>query len=153
MTSSWAEDAAKRLRKSQETKRQQDAVMLEKRQLLQEQGPNLWAQVKEFVNTKILEFNKNYDQVVLRAKEQADGEFRVQFQLAEIVTELRAKFKATSSQQALTWTYDGAINRDHKTGSCSLHVHPSATVAFQDDTGSVSPESVADKMLDGLIPD
>jgi hypothetical protein len=153
MSSNWAADAAGRLRKSQETKRQQDDVMLERRQLLKEQGPNLWAQVREFLKTKVLEFNKNYGQVVLRAKDIKEGEFDVQFQLAGAINEMRARFEATSSKQALTWTYNGVINRDEKAGSCSLQVHPPATVAFQDDTGPLTPEAVADKMLDGLIPD
>ena len=153
MSSDWAADAAERLRKSQETKRQQDAVMLERRQLLREQGPNLWAQVRELLKTKVLEFNRNYGQMVLRAKDTKEGEIDVQFQLAGTVNDMRARFEATSSQQALTWTYSGAINRDQKAGSCSLHVHPPATVVLQDETGPLTPEAVADKMLDGLIPD
>ncbi len=152
MSSNWAADAAERLRKSQETKRQQDAVMLERRQLLKEQGPNLWIQVREFLKTKVLEFNKNYGQMVLRAMDTKEGEFDVKFQLEGTVSEMRARFEATSSQQALTWTYSGAINRDQKAGSCSLHVHHPATVVFQDDVGPLTPEAVADKMLDGLIP-
>ena len=153
MSSDWAANAAEKLRKSQETKRQQDDVMLERRQLLKEQGPSLWAEVREFLKTKVLEFNKNYDQMVLRATDIKIGEFDVKFQLAGTVTEMRARFEATSSQQALTWTYSGAINRNEKAGSCSLQVHPPATVVFQDDTGPLTPEAVADKMLDGLIPD
>ena len=153
MSSNWEADAAERLRKSQETKRQQDAVMLERRQLLREQGPNLWAQVREFMKTKVSGFNKNYGQTVLRATDTKEGEFDVRFQLAGTVTDMRARFEATSSKQALTWTYSGAINRNEKAGSCSLQVHPPATVAFQDDTGPLTPEAVADKMLDGLILD
>ena len=153
MSSNWATDAAERLRKSQATKRQQDAVMLERRQLLKEQGPNLWAQVREFLKTKVLEFNKNYDQVVLRATDTKEGEFDVKFQLEGTFTDMHARFEPTSSQQALNWTYSGAINRDEKTGSCSLQVHPPATVVFQNDTCPLTPEAVAEKMLDGLIPD
>ncbi|MHB2007652.1 MAG: hypothetical protein ACYCOX_06340 [Acidobacteriaceae bacterium] len=130
MSSDWAADAAERLRKNQETKRQQDNVMLERRQLLKEQGPSLWAHVREFLTTKVLEFNKNYGEMVLRVTDRKEGEFDVKFQLAGTVTHLRARFEATSSQQALSWTYSGAINRSQKAGSCSLQVHPPATVVF-----------------------
>ena len=153
MSSNWAANAAARLRKSQETRQQQDAVMLERRILLNEQGPNLWSQVRECVNTKILDFNRNYGEMVLRSREQNDGEFRVQFELAGAVTDLRSKFEATSSQEALTWTYAGTISRSQKAGSCSLQIKAPATVMFQDDTGPLTPDEVADKMLDGLIPE
>lgn len=157
MSSKWAADAAERLRQRQQIKQQQDALMLEQRKLRTEQGPNLWAEVCEFVKQRCIELNANYGSVIVRVKDVKLGELDARFELNGVVVDLHSTFEPSSSQKALNWSYSNIVKgakagkNSDVGGSCSLDVSPSGRVVFHDGDNQRTPESIAQEMLNGLI--
>src|SRR5271157_2597049 len=133
MSSNWAAEAAEKLRKRQQTKQQRDELLLEKRRLFAEQGPNLWDQVRERVTSECLELNEKRGSAVVYVKDLKMGELDVRFEFNGVVTKLHCTFEVTSSQKALNWSYSDVVRgnktkRDNTGGSCSLDVSEAGIV-------------------------
>jgi hypothetical protein len=151
MATGWGVDAAAKLRARLENKELKNNVLLEKRNLLKEQGPGLWIELCEFAKAKCLELNANYRSVVIRVKDTVLNEMEVLFEWDGVKADVKINFEPTSSRTALTWVYGGQVSKQTKNGSCPLLIDKDGTVGFQQGITSRTPESLAEEMLNGLI--
>jgi hypothetical protein len=146
MSEEWGIDAAKKLRERQAKKQLDNKTLLEKRQRLEEQGPNLWIELSELVKQKCLDFNENYGKAVLFVKDTVANQLEVRFECDQVPIFLYVSFEATSSQKALSWRYSGNVGKEAKNSAYPLLIESDGKVGFQ-----YSLETLAEKMLDGLI--
>ena len=147
MSTNWGIEAAKKLKERDSERWRNEETQREHRKRMEEQGPNLWIELCEFIKQKCVELNENYGAVVIFVKDTRLNHLEARFEHSGGITTLEVKFEATTSQKALSWTYGGNKGRNAKSGSCQLFVNPDGRVTFQQTT----PESLADVILDGLI--
>jgi hypothetical protein len=118
--------------------------------LRREQGPHLWAEVIEQVRKKCDELNANYGTPVIEVTIPQSGKLVVHLLVDGARTTLMATFDANSSKAALSWAYSN--NRSE--GGYRLLISGD-NVGFNDGGSAVlgftSPETVATRMLDGLV--
>jgi hypothetical protein len=152
MSESWAFEAAERLRKRVAKIEVKEKVLLEKRNLLEEQGPNLWMGLCEAVKQKCLDLNRDYGSVVVRVKDTVSNQLSVRFELEGTITDLTINFHVTSSERALSWGYSSVSGGQYPQGGlCSLFVDLNGRVGFMQTHLSRTPENLAENMLSGLI--
>jgi hypothetical protein len=151
MSEKWALEAAEKLRARTAKQQVTDKVLLEKRNLLQEQGPHLWILLCEAVKEKCLELNRHYGSVVVRVKDTVQDQMDVRFELEGNIIDLRLNFKVTSSERALTWSYTIHSGNSPIGGFCNLFVDHAGRVGFMQTHLSRTPEFLAEEMLNGLL--
>lgn len=64
MSDNWASEAAKKLKQRDTSQVQRDSAMLERRKLIEEQGPALWLRVRDHVKNLCKELNTEYGEQV-----------------------------------------------------------------------------------------
>jgi hypothetical protein len=151
MSERWAIKAADRLRRMVANKQVSDKVLLEKRNLLEEQGPALWIMLCGSVKDKCLELNRTYGSVIVRVKDTELNRLDVRFELEGTSADLLISFEVTSADRALTWGYSIRDGKSPKGGFCPLFVDQNGRVGFMQAMLSRTPESLAEEMLNGLI--
>src|SRR5271155_5067550 len=61
----WGKEAASRIRTTAEAQAQESAAQLHRQKLRNEQGPRLWAVVRDHVKTKCASLNREYGEEIL----------------------------------------------------------------------------------------
>jgi hypothetical protein len=146
MEDNWAAKAASKLRQQDQQNAQNDAVTLEKRKLIEEQGPALWMAVREHVRKLCGELNTDYGQHVVIVQDGPIRELNVQFRHAGRMNTLNAECDMTTAPNALKWSYSSSPVKT----SYSLYPN-NGVVIFQNSMVPSTPVSIARQMLDGLI--
>jgi hypothetical protein len=117
---------------------------------LEEQGPALWRQVREYVKRECGSLNADYGGDIAVVQEGPTHELHVELRHAGNISELNASFDISTSPDALRWSYAGPATRMARGGQYSLRVN-AGTVIFQNSLTPSTPESIARQMLDGLL--
>ena len=149
MSSNWAADWSRKLRNREQSSDQQNATLLERRRLLEEQGPQLWQELREAVKASAMALNDNYGDTVLAVNDKVN-EVAVRLRHLGKVRDLHITFKTTSAD-ALTWFHAGDMSPNSKSGSCSLAVDVAGRVVFKDGLNTRTPQNLAEEMLNGLL--
>ena len=115
MSSEWAVEAVKSLRKRQASERQQSGAMFEKRKLLREQGDRLWKEIGRHVVELADDFNAEIGSKAISVLPGAPTELQCALTVVRprgeelLASSMRARLK-----DALHWTYDGGGTKAKK---------------------------------------
>lgn len=153
MASNWGAKASERLCRQQQRQQMEKQIRLENRTLIQEQAPNLQIELWEYIKQKCVELNKSYGAVVARVKDTVLNRLDVRLELDGSTRDLTVKFEVTTSQRALQWEYSGDFDGSAKRDTSSLYIQKDGTVVFRKGEEIRTPESLAEEMLDGLLPE
>jgi hypothetical protein len=148
--SDWSRGAANKLRERVQREDNESAILVEKRKLLDEQGPGLWQQICEDVKKLCKELNADYGQDIAVVEACSVRDLKVELRHAGNMSELKANFTTSTSPDALKWSYAGPAARMGRGGQYSLYVD-AGRVSFQNSVKASTPESIAKEMLDGLL--
>ena len=148
MSSEWAVEAVKGLRKRHALQQQQSGAMFERRKLLQEQGDILWKQVRQHVAELAEEFNAEIGSKAISVLPGPLNELQVRIAVLTMRKELLAEFDASSVQEALHWSYDRGSTKGRQ---YELFVNEYGVVSIGPGQTTRSPETIATEMLDGLL--
>jgi hypothetical protein len=148
MSDNWAATAADKLRKRDEAKIQEDAVLLQKDKLRMEQSPALWEEIRNFVKVKCDELNTHYGDNIAEADLGSPTKLTAHILVDRQRRTLTASFHPTSSPKALNWYYE---NKKIIQGSSYGLAVVGDRVVFQSGMAPSTPESIARQMLDGLL--
>lgn len=150
MSSEWAVEAVKRLRKQQESERQQSGAMFEKRKLLREQGDRLWKEIGRHVVKLADDFNAEIKSKAISVLPGAPTELHVRLDVASAEKELLARFNAGSANDALHWTYDGGGTKAQEY-QLFVNEYGAVSIGSGQNQNTKTPEVIAMEMLDGLL--
>ncbi len=130
MSGTWGEDAAEKMRKREQHIEVQNKVLLEKRKLLEEQGPGLWQEVRNQVKKLCAELNSCYGKEIATIRVGQTRELHIELYASGTMSELNASFEPSSSSEALQWSYSGPAARIARGGKYYLYVD-NGSVVFQ----------------------
>ena len=149
MTDDWASEKAKELRQRVAASERRDALQLDHRRLIEEQGPALWQTLREKVKSLCADLNREYHKEVVVFMVTANDQLQVRFSLGGGISELFAEFSVTTGD-ALTYRFAGpAQSQSHGT---SYRLYPiNGTVHFTRSINATAPEDIAKEMIDGLL--
>jgi len=147
----WGSRAAKRFRQQLDSHNQSKAALVQEDTIRQEQGPRLWAKVRESVKSLCDRFNTEFGSGIARFMVTPNTELHVQLTVPTGGTrELMARFKVTSADDALVWKTTGNKVDGEYGGEYALDIQQQGKVVFR---GMIveTPEFIAEKMLDALL--
>jgi len=147
MASDWSKRVALEIKQSRLGAQRNSDVLLERRRLFEEQGPTRWREVCNAVQVSISEVNAELTAPVFTYQNLSTTSFSVTRYGKALGDKLTADFTVNSSI-ALFWKYEG---RSQDTGSCTLAIGDNGQVLFEFKGQGISPEILAQKMLDGLV--
>ena len=149
MSYNWAAEKAQIVRNLVAAKKAEGGLLRERRRLLQEQGPILWQEISNQVQTLCEQFNAEYKEHTLQFTQTSTKSFRVRFSTDHLENDLIAEFEVNASPYALKWGY---TEGNSKGGNFALSIN--------DQTGKVqlgyvfihaTPVEIAKQMLDDLL--
>ena len=151
MSDSWANEAAKKLKLRTERMAHSQAAMLEKRKLIEEQGPALWRSVREKVKQMCTDLNRECGVQVVTFAVGQTSEISVLFRHGGVSRELKATCAVSTSPDAVEWYYLAEEGEGEIRGQTySFHVADDRVV-FQNSLVPSTPDSIARQMMDGLL--
>ena len=139
----WASKTLKILEDRRESKRIQEQVFLEKRQIQKAHGLPLWRQVKQIAENNCAAFNLEAGNDALVVETTKEAIFRVAANIDEHPGTLHASFDEKTGK--LSWHGGG------KHGECSLVVTDDGEARFQDSGHQITPTSIAEQMLSAVV--
>jgi hypothetical protein len=149
MSDGWASEAAARLRSQRESRKQENAVLLEHSNLRKEQGPELWNDLRKQVEAMVDSLNAEYGQPVAVVQCGKSGEFIVRLTADPAKErEMKASFAVSTAANALNWYTSG--HKENSSGKCSLVIQ-GGKVVFGDQFNAFTVEMIATSMLDALV--
>jgi gas vesicle protein len=143
--SDWSDRALERTEKRQETQQIRDQVWLEKQRLIKSNGAPLWHEVKAIIKKHISDFNEKSKMERLFFDVTQNAELRVRSEIEDHRQYLQAFFDEGTGRLK----YECGARRRN---GWELRI-VDGKVGFYQGVGEVpiSPESIAEQMLDALI--
>ena len=151
MPEGWSQEAARKLKQRTERITESQAVLLEKRKLIEEQGPALWRLVREKVKQMCADLNAEYGEQVVTFGIGQSSQISILFRHIGVSRQLKAECDISTAPDALQWYYLAEeMDGDPRRQTYAFHVAEGKTI-FQSGLVPSTPDSIARQMMDGLL--